>query len=111
MSYKVTVFIKQVYTNRSASYEMSKYITVSEMVHQLANLIPNHFDLKEYDIIDSVNKEKGVPIDITSLETLSEKYLQKRGCNDISFYVRSTPDRKERNRVVVPPLNLSSIHQ
>ena len=105
MSYKVTVFIKQVYTNRSASYEMSKYITVSEMVHQLANLIPRHFDLHEYDIIDSVYKEKGVPIDITSMDTLSEKYPQQ---HDISFYVRP---KKEvvRDRPIVPPLDLSSV--
>jgi hypothetical protein len=116
--YRVTIYVKRVYTNRIACYEMSKYMTMNEMIQQLARDIPRDFELYEYELVESRYQETGHPIEFTSNSntTLEIHYPNQM---DISFYVR--PGRQEtitqnhvpreiiRQNIRIPPLNLDNI--
>jgi len=98
------IYVKLVNSTKMAMYEMSKYITLNDLLFHLANILPRDFEMTEYELVDARHLETG-PILIHSNQTLATLYPGKR---EIAFYIRPPlPQRTPR----APRLSLANIFQ
>jgi len=72
------------YSSKMAMYEISKYITLNDLLLHLANVIPRDFEMIEYELVDGRYRETG-PKMTNSNQMLATLYPN---FNDIAFYVR-----------------------
>jgi hypothetical protein len=80
-----------------AMYEISKYVTLNDMMNHLAAVIPRDFEMVEYELVDSRHREMG-PTLITSNQMLTALYPD---FNEIAFYVRPPSVVPRRPRLSV----------